>query len=117
MRLMHKIAYAGTVFYTGDRIATALLEYAAALARAGSAVAFTVPARTSDGELTRIEVLIGPASQLASEPVGDTGWPEIEDDDAVAELERSATALAPPAPTFDRPYPDDEWDGVEGVGR
>lgn len=114
---MHKIAYTGTVFYTGDRIAAALLEYAAALARADSAATVSIPARTSVGDLVTLEVLLGPASQLASEPAGDMGWPEIVDDDILADIERHSVELAPPRPTFDQPYQDDEWDTPEGFGR
>jgi hypothetical protein len=45
-----------------------------------------VPGRLTSGEVDKIEVLIGPSSQLVSEPVEEYG-PDIEDDPTVAELQ------------------------------
>ncbi|MGN6206733.1 hypothetical protein [Humibacter sp.] len=83
---MRRIVYAGTVFYTGDSIAEALLDYARALASRRLADAVFVPGRLTSGEVDQIEVLIGPSSQLVSEPVEEYG-PDIEDDPTVAELQ------------------------------
>jgi hypothetical protein len=79
--------YAGTSFYTGDEIAEALLGYARALARRNTSDTVFIPARTTSGDVDAVEVLIGPASQVVSEPVEFEG-PEIEDAGVVAELER-----------------------------
>ena len=105
---MHKVTYTGTVFYTGDRIAAALLEYAAALARADTAATVTVPALTSAGEAADVEVLIGPASQLASEPFDSIGWAEVEDEATLEELQRLTSDLAPRYPSFEPPFQDDD---------
>jgi hypothetical protein len=94
---MRKIAYAGSVFYTGDELAEALLEYARALARHGIADTVFVPGRTAQGETDRVEVLIGPASQIVSEPV-DLFGPELEDAELVARLRAQTADLAPRKP-------------------
>jgi len=98
---MRKIAYAGTAFYTGDALAEVLMEYARALARHGVADTVFVPGRTPQGERDRIEVLIGPASQIVSEPV-DIDGPEIEDAGLVEELHGLTSQLAPRRPSAER---------------
>lgn len=95
---MRKIVYAGGTFYTGNDLAEALLEYAGALARSSTAATVIVPGRTPDGAVGDVEVLIGPASQLVSEPVPDEDLLEIEDA-GTAERLRGLTA------DLDRPRP------------
>ena len=82
---MRRIVYAGTAFYTGDALAEALLEYARALARHDIADTVFVPGRTMQGQEDTIELLIGPASQIVSEPVELIGS-EVEDPAFVAHL-------------------------------
>ena len=77
---MRKVIYAGTAFYTGDRISAAILEFASALARQGASETVFVPARTESGELGEVEVLLGPASQLVTEPA-DRDWDDVIDDE------------------------------------
>lgn len=89
---MRRITYAGTSLYTSDRVADALLEYAAELARAGDAGIIEIPGRTGDGESRSLKVLVGPASQLVSEEVDDTGV-ATDDDEAVAELDTRTRGL------------------------
>lgn len=90
---MRRIVYAGTVFYTGDRIAAALLDYARVLASRSVADAVFVPGRLTSGEQDEIEVLIGPSSQVVSEPVEEYG-PDIEDEKTVTELRDRTRRLA-----------------------
>jgi hypothetical protein len=90
---MRRIVYAGSVFYTGDSIAEALLDYARALASRSMADAVFVPGRLASGETDKIEVLIGPASQVVSEPVEEYG-PDLVDDSVVAELRERIRRLA-----------------------
>lgn len=102
---MRRIVYAGGFFYTGDEIAAALLEYARELARNGTADTVFVPGRSPDGELGTVEFLIGPASQLVSEPLTLMGT-EITDEAAVARLHRLAAKLArrrPSSSDFENP--------------
>ena len=89
---MRRITYGGTVFLTGDRLAHALAVYAHALARHGRADIVLMPARTSAGAVGPVEMLVGPASQLLSEPWDDVEL-EIEDGQKVAELERLTAEL------------------------
>lgn len=107
---MRKIVYAGTAFYTGDALAEALLEYGRALARHNIADTVFVPGRTLQGDRDRIEVLIGPASQIVSEPVDLVGS-EIEDAELVDHLGELTAQLAPHKPAVE------SADGGEAAGR
>jgi hypothetical protein len=89
---MRRIVYAGSVFYTGDGIAEALLDYARALASRNLADAVFVPGRLVSGETDKIEVLIGPSSQVVSEPVEEYG-PDLVDDDTLTELREKTRRL------------------------
>jgi hypothetical protein len=64
---MRQIKYAGGSFVTDDAVAEVLVEYAAELARAGSAEAVSVPV-WRDHRVDEIELLVGPASQILVEP-------------------------------------------------
>ncbi|MDR6970108.1 hypothetical protein [Leifsonia shinshuensis] len=89
---MRRIVYAGTAFYTGDALAEALLEYSRALARRDIADTVFVPGRTAQGDVGPVEVLIGPASQIVSEPADEVG-PDLEDDEMVARLRQLTDEL------------------------
>jgi hypothetical protein len=102
---MRKIVYAGGTFYTGDALAEAMLDYAAALARAETSATTFIPARTTEGTTGDLEILLGPASQLTSEPSPDIS-PEIVDEDALLRLLRLTAELAPPQPSFEPPFGD-----------
>ena len=68
---MERIYYAGDQFLTGTDIARALVGYAAALARRGSAAAIEIPVRhATDGQAGTVNFLVGPASQLVTETSG-----------------------------------------------
>ena len=84
---MRRVAYAGGSFLTGDRIADALLDYAATLARAGQADRVSIPALGTDDEILAFDLVVGPASQLISEPIEFAGE-ELDDDALITELER-----------------------------
>jgi len=94
---MRRIVYAGTAFYTGDALAEALLEYARALARHDIGDTVFVPGRTMQGQVDTIELLIGPASQIVSEPVELIGS-EVEDPALVARLAELTARLEPRKP-------------------
>ena len=98
---MRKITYAGTAFYTGDALAEALLEYARALARHDIADTVFVLGRTTQGDVDQIEVLLGPASQMVSEPIELVGS-ELEDPDLVRRLGELTAQLAPRKPAAER---------------
>ena len=103
---MRRIVYAGGTLYTGDAIAEALLDYARALARNGTADTVFVPAHTAEGDPGSIELLIGPASQLVSEPV-DLAGRELTDEALVGRLRSLTAALEPRRPEA---LPADELD-------
>lgn len=91
---MHRVQYAGGSVLTGDAIATALLEYAAALARNASSATVEIPVREVNGERGIAQVLIGPASQFIS--THEPGHPEeIEDDELVERFVIATRRLAP----------------------
>lgn len=91
---MRRVSYAGAVFYTGDRITEALLSYAGALGRNDMSETVRIPGRTREGEVGEIEVLIGPKSQLLSQPT-DEEYDEIIDEDLVRWLSTKVAELGP----------------------
>lgn len=66
---MREVVYAGGSFITSDAIAETLLEYAAQLANADRAAKVQVPALDQFGQPFDVSLVVGPASQLLSEPV------------------------------------------------
>jgi hypothetical protein len=82
---MKRIAYAGGSFLTGDRIADAILDYAAVLARSGQSDHVRVPGFGNGDALLTFDLVLGPASQILAEPVGDPRA-ELEDDAVIGHL-------------------------------
>jgi len=89
---MDRVHYAGDSVLTGSDIARALLDYAQALAEAGTAATVDIPVVDADGAPQRWEVLIGPASQITSLAT-DVPGPEVRDDLLVARLREKARLL------------------------
>lgn len=79
---------------TGDAIALAVVDYAAALARRESAAEVTIPIRTLDGRLSEVSMLLGPASQLIVGPASIEGE-ELLDDELVLAIVHATQELAP----------------------
>lgn len=91
MKLIH---YAGDVLLTSDAIAQAVVEYAAALARAESSTELTIPIVLSDGTTATASLLLGPASQLVTQPaVGPVA--ELDDELLVDDIIARTNALGP----------------------
>src|SRR3954462_14571630 len=84
--LVKRLRYAGGSFITGDRIADAVLAYAAELANAGKAVRLEVPALNLEQEPERVTLVVGPASQIFAEPV--VFGQEMEDEIFTEQLRR-----------------------------
>jgi hypothetical protein len=82
---MKRVSYAGGSFVSGDRIVDAVSRFAAANANAERASEIEVPAMDVDGTIQKIGIVLGPASQLFSEPVIAEG--ELEDEAFVARME------------------------------
>jgi hypothetical protein len=90
---VHTIHYADGRYLTGDEVAVAVVDYAEALAREGTAAATVViPVRADDGSVQRVELLIGPASQIVIE-AGDPSDDELLDPELVERI-RAATVRA-----------------------
>jgi hypothetical protein len=66
---MKSVVYAGLTFLTGDEIADALLQLAAALGQNDRAETVEIPVITDDGVPSSVQLVIGPASQFMSRPV------------------------------------------------
>ena len=106
---MERINYAGGALLTGDAIARAVISYAEALARRGTAAEVDIPVRREDGTLGYAQLLLGPASQLVAEDVAS----ELEDpvdDDLVASLRSQTDRLSDPHPVFDGEAASDQTD-------
>jgi len=120
---MERISYAGGVLLTGDAIARAVISYAEALAKRGTAAEVDIPVRRDDGSLGAAQLLLGPASQLVAEAV-ETDLEDPVDDDLVARLRVKTAELSDSRPVFDDSAasadPDFELtamiDGVNGTG-
>jgi len=91
VRTVKRILYAGGSFLTGDRIAEAVLDYAAELATAGKAARLDVPALDLEQRPARVSLVIGPASQLLAEPV--SVGQEMEDETFTQQLQRITRVL------------------------
>jgi hypothetical protein len=94
---MKLVRYAGGQFMTGDDIAAAVLEHAAALAQSDGSETVQVPGINDVGR-GEFEMLLGPASQLLTELV-DSDLPELVDEAFVSDLrERTAQMRASTGP-------------------
>jgi hypothetical protein len=83
--IMKRITYGNGSFVTGDAIAEAVLDYAAALANANRSEHLTVPGRDAVTGAQVVEMVIGPASQIlaSEEEIG----PDVVDASFVDDLE------------------------------
>lgn len=82
---MRQLIYAGGSFVTSDAIAESVLRFAAALANSDRAATIRVPA-VGVGEPGEVELLLGPSSQIMSEP-SDVEGPEPDGTAFIAEVE------------------------------
>ncbi|QJU54539.1 hypothetical protein SCB71_15550 [Herbiconiux sp. KACC 21604] len=66
---MKSVSYAGLTFETADEIADALLQLAAALGVNERSETVDIPVVEQNGDLSSVQLVIGPASQFISKPV------------------------------------------------
>jgi|GEM_PF-3012739 len=94
--MVKRILYASGGFLTADVIADALMEYASVLAIVGSADVVSCPGLDEEGHTRRIQLVLGPASQIMAM---DTDEPDTEIDftDPLEELRRRARHRLPSA--------------------
>jgi len=86
---MKHIHYDSSVITTGDRIAAAVIEYAASLGANGRTDTVHVPTFDDVGMMTTAAILIGPASAIVVDDAPEDEL-EPEDPDFVERLRRAA---------------------------
>jgi hypothetical protein len=93
---MKCISYVGRDLLTGDRIADAIMDYATVLARRARADRVDIPVLVDD-RISHVEIILGPASQIAAETVTDAREDPV-DEELIADLQRRAARLKDPKP-------------------
>jgi hypothetical protein len=89
-----QITYAGLDFVTGDDIANALLELVAKLGTTNSTMNVEIPAYdASSKKVSVVDFVIGPSSEIVAVPIDGTGYPALEEQDAVQELNQRAARV------------------------
>lgn len=96
---MRRIYYANGSVLTDDITCKALLRYARALAEADLADVVQVPVKTEAGTQVYAHFLIGPASQIFSNPIGEP-TEEALDWDVIRKLEDATARLHPARPDW-----------------
>lgn len=104
---MKTIIYAGGELLTGDDIATAVLEYSAALAEFSGADTVDIPVLDAEGSRIVATVLIGPASQIMAVDAHTAGA-ELTDPEVVRRLQGVTRSLRPRAVAQEEPL-DSTW--------
>lgn len=96
---MRRLYYTGGYVITADAVCKATLRYARALAEDHTSDVVSIPVLVEGGVTANAHLLIGPASQLYSVPVGDA-IDEFPASDVVADLERRTRFLQPSRPEW-----------------
>ncbi len=89
---MKYVIYGDNRVMTGDAIAEAVLDYAAALGENGTTDIVEIPTADEHGFGVTAEMLLGPASQVMTEPAPEDEL-EPEDEALVNELRRRTEAV------------------------
>jgi hypothetical protein len=110
---MRKLHYSSDSILVGDRTCKAVLRYSRALAIAGKADVVTVPTLSEGGTTVLAHLLIGPASQIYSTPVEQSG-DDPDDRSIIERLEALTMQLEPSRPAWpqemeDIPDLDNPW--------
>ena len=109
---MKQVTYAGTTFTTGTAIADALLALVEALGASGGSASVRFPALNSVGDVTAVDVVVGPASEVVAVTVPST-TPELVDDEIVAGFEQRVRNLSHPRAVASSESPVAVWDDGE----
>lgn len=84
----------GSVFVTGDRIATSLLQHVRAVAMMRRSEVLDVPVQTASGSVGTVTLLLNEAVQISAESM-EPGPAELEDELFVRDVDaRTADLLA-----------------------
>ena len=100
---MRKIHYSGGELITSEAVAQSVLEYAAALGNRGQAATIDVPAVGLPRGAKTVELLVGPASQLAAEPV-DAELEVLDDEPFLLDIQERISRW-----TLTRPWTGEDW--------
>lgn len=92
---MKRILYASGSFLTETPIAEALMQYAATLAIVGSSDVVVCQGIDDDGVSRRIQLLIGPSSQILAIETDEGGGVLVDAEETVAELKRRTLQRLP----------------------
>lgn len=103
---MKHISMAGDAVLTEDRMADAVMEYARALARSGSADSVTFPVLGPTGEVEDASMLLGPASQITITEA-DHDEVKLPVDEALADVRGRTELLVHPHGVVGVEEPDD----------
>jgi hypothetical protein len=94
---MKRILYASGSVLTGDAVAHSVVQYATVLAKADTADTVTIPVYL-EGQVSTVEMLIGPSSQLMVEDAGDDPAGAFADGSYLTEIDQRRDRLEnPPA--------------------
>lgn len=98
------LTYAEATWLVGDDAAQAIIDYAVALGRTGSADSIEFAALGPQGALERVTFLIGPATMMTMESTDSTAE-EPENSLAIATIRERLARIQPPSPvaSTDRP--------------
>lgn len=112
---MKQVTYAGTSFITGTAIADSLLAFVAALGVSRGTASVHVPALGDDEQITSVDLVVGPASEVVAIGVSTLG-PELIDDATVLDLDERVRALSVPraSATTDSMVP--IWEYPDDIG-
>jgi len=114
---MQQISYSGDTFVTSDLIAEKVLEYAATLGHAGSDDTIEIPAVDESGKVWKIQLLIGPASQLITRQI-EGAEQDLHAEDLLTDLSGRIASFDHPNRAAVSPDPDapedlgSEWDAL-----
>lgn len=96
---MRRLHYTGGYVITADAVCKATLRYARALAEENTSDVVSIPVLVEGGTFANAHLLLGPASQLYSVPIGDA-IEEFPASDVVTDLEVRTQRLQPSRPEW-----------------
>lgn len=94
---MKHITFAGKNFLVGDRVADAILEYAAMLGETRSADSVDITAIDADGDVVTATLFLSPGVPLVAETTNNS-LPEPDNDETTAYIEARLAQHVDPAP-------------------
>ena len=112
---MKQVTYAGTSFVTGSAIADSLLALVAALGVSRETASVHVPAIGDDEQITSVDLVIGPASEVVAMAI-ETSTPELIDDVAIHDLDERTRALTVPQAVATSDLVSPIWEYPDDIG-